>query len=269
MMAVWASAFPHLPVPRTWIQAVLRPHRNLAAWRTAIVAQFPLAGLLLLVVAITTTIDSFSSTVFLAGKTHIPATVYLAGKTHIPDWLLHAPVLVATYTTDHAATIFAELDNAFPVLRLLISALLAGTAAMLVWLALAAFGKRMFRRLPYAVLVLGALLSMAMISSANSRFDLVQDGVELLFILTGFWALYRLFLRTQPLAIFVAVVTCILGKGSYDLLWFPSYRPAAIAIGVTLVVLYGWAIVSTGITSITRRRPAPLPETALPPVGTE
>jgi len=243
LMAMWASAFPDLPGPRTWLSAILRPYRHRDTWRSALLAQVPIASLLLLVVAVMAMLDAIPSD-------------GLSTDVQIPHWLVHAPALVASLTPGHFLPIFAGQDLLLPVFFRIGAAIVLGLVGMLAWLALVAFGKRIFRKAAYAVCCAGIFLALVVTATDDTRIEIMLTSLECLIIVTGLWALYRLVLRAQPLAIFVTIATAVLAVNAENFLWFPAYRLAGITIGIALIAVYGWAFLTS---ALARGRPAPIP----------
>jgi hypothetical protein len=232
-IALWWDGFPELPGPRTWFRALLKPWQFAASWRDALLAQFAILGILLLVFSLDTVFSHLCST---------PATTDTSVK--LPTWLLQAKPLLSSVDPGHGITFFSNLDVALPVVNLIVLAVLSGLCALLGWLFLLALGKRMSRNRIVTGCCLAAVIVSFLCYDNADWTDVLRKGFGAIVGLGGLWLVYRLALRTNPLALFITGFVTVLGVGISDLLWFPAYRAAAITIGALVLLAFIVAFLS-------------------------
>jgi hypothetical protein len=258
-IALWSSGFPSLPGPRTWLSALARPLRHLAAWRTALLAQFLLVSILAPVLGLEWLLDT--KVLPDAGA----SAGFHAASVQIPRWLQLSPALLHASPPVSSILSFAQIDGRHPIIEVLLIALAAGGLILLAWLVLVGMAARMFRKTWYALLCACVLCIPAMIATSDSWMEAGKDIAGLLVALVGVWVLYRLVLRAQPLALPVAVTTALLAAGISVLLWFPAYRTGAVLLGVLVIAAYVWAIISQAL--MLSRAGRARRQTVLPPAA--
>lgn len=214
----WQLAFPSLPSPLQWSEALRHPARHRRLWREAVVAQ---AGGWALLVALSVTSD-------LAHLWNKPLST-----ARIPEWVVQIPAYIGSPSW--------SVNASSPLMCCLLLALLAGIVAMFGWMALAAWVKVALGSVRHAAVWYGVLVLLVALTSRGTA-QLVDYLATATVAFVGGWLLHRFVVQYNPLVVFVTAVNVVLLSQGGALLPFAPYR----ATGALLLALAGimllWAV---------------------------
>lgn len=214
----WQLAFPCLPSPLQWSEALRHPARHRRLWREAVVAQ---AGGWALLVALSVTSD-------LAHLWNKPLST-----ARIPEWVVQIPAYIGSPSW--------SVNASSPLMFCLLLALLAGIVAMFGWMALAAWVKVALGSVRQAAVWYGVLVLLVALTSRGTA-QLVDYLATATVAFVGGWLLHRFVVQYNPLVVFVTAVNVVLLSQGGALLYFDPYR----ATGALLLALAGitllWAV---------------------------
>ncbi len=244
-VSLWRAHLAGMPGPRHWWEAAHRPRQHWAEWREALLAQVIVAGVGLLLAAVTEGLEMGLSLV------HRPGI----GDVTVPDWMVK---LSAAAANDPPPGLSGYLPEGVAALAGVALAL----ATVLVWAAMVAFSKATFGGKRRALICLAALTLIPTLAEARGWRAMVTDGTGAILAVGAVWALYALALRYNPLTLAATALLLVgFGEGA-GFLAFPAHRVGAIGLLVasgSLVIAAFWG----GAVAWRRSRKAAAANTAI------
>ena len=228
-VALWRAHLGAIPGPQHWWEAVCAPRKHWAEWREAILAQVIVAGVVLVVAAVTEGLEM-----------GLPPVRWLgSGDVTVPDWMVK---LSATAVNDPPL----GLSGYLPGVAAALTGVAVAAALVLAWTAMVAFGKATFGSKRRALICLGALTLIPTLAEARGWRAMVTDGTGAMLAVGAVWALYALTLRYNPLTLAATALLLVgFGEGA-GFLAFPAHRVSAIALLVasgSLVIAALWGAI--------------------------